>query len=193
MDSELRQFLTGLYERGEQHDAANRTRSERMLNITPDTGEFLRMLITNGGHRRVLELGTSNGYSTIWLADGCRATGGRIVTVEFNPAKRGLALDNLQLAGVAALGECVLGDIGDALPGYRDFDLVFLDSERTDYVAWWPDLQLAVRPGGLIVVDNATSHAGEMAPFVELVEATAGFSTVLAPIGKGELLILREP
>lgn len=193
MDSRLREFLAALYERGEQNDATAHARSERMLNITPDTGEFLRTLVINAGHRRVLELGTSNGYSTIWLADACRSSGGRVVTVESNPAKHALALANLRTAGVETFVDCVLGDIREFLPGCPDFDLVFLDSERTDYPAWWPELQRAVRAGGLIVVDNATSHADEMAPFAKLVQETGGFSSVLVPIGKGELLILREP
>jgi predicted O-methyltransferase YrrM len=193
MDPSLRSFLHELYELGRQNDATRQARGERMLNITPDTGELLRSLVINAGHQRVLELGTSNGYSTIWLANACRTTGGRVVTVELNPAKQAAAAENLRAAGLAGFVDCVLGEIGETLPRFRDFDLVFLDSERVDYPAWWPELQRVVRPGGLIVVDNATSHAAEMAPFVKLVDETAGFSSVLVPIGNGELLILREP
>jgi predicted O-methyltransferase YrrM len=193
MDPTLRAFVDELYEFGRQNDATHEARSERMLNITPDTGELLRSLVINAGHQLILELGTSNGYSTVWLADACRTTGGRVVTVELNPAKQAAAVQNVRAAGLAGFVDCVLGEIGETLPGFRDFDLVFLDSERVDYPAWWPELQLAVRPGGLIVVDNGTSHAEEMAPFVELVDGTVGFSSVLVPIGNGELLILREP
>jgi predicted O-methyltransferase YrrM len=90
-----------------------------------------------------------------------------------------MARENLQRARLADLVDARLEDIGAALPGLSAFDLVFLDTERTEYVGWWPDLRRALRPGGLLVVDNATSHAAELAPFVATVGTTAGFSLVL--------------
>ena len=71
------------------------------------------------------------------------------------------------------------------------FDLVFLDSERPEYVGWWPHLQRVLRPGGLLVVDNATSHVEEMAAFVALVEADTSFTTSLVPVGNGEFLAVK--
>ena len=193
MDERLRAFLGELYRFGQRNDAGTTVRAGKMLNITPDTGELLRMLVLSGRHRRMLELGTSNGYSTLWLADASRAIGGQVTTLEHNPRKRQMALDNIRQAGLDDWTDSRLAEIGQALPELRDYDLVFLDSERVDYPGWWPDLQRAVRPGGLMVVDNATSHEQEMAPFVSALEATPGFSRVLLPIGNGELVILREP
>jgi len=71
------------------------------------------------------------------------------------------------------------------------FDLVFLDSERPEYPGWWPDLKRVLRPGGLLVVDNATSHRAEMAPFVALVTADVSFVTSLVPVGNGEFLAVK--
>jgi predicted O-methyltransferase YrrM len=192
MDSDLRTVLAELYRFGRQNDAAQVATERRMLNITPETGQLLRMLVIAGNLRQVLELGTSNGYSTIWLADGCRCTGGKVITVEKNPTKHALALENLREAGLEAWVEARLADVGHALPNLHGFELIFLDSDRDEYVAWWPQLQSALRPRGLLIVDNATSHAPEMAPFAQAVEATAGFSSVLLPVGNGELLILKE-
>jgi predicted O-methyltransferase YrrM len=193
VDPQLRAFLAELYEFGRQNDAAAQTtRAGRMLNITPETGDFLRMLVISGNHGRVCELGTSNGYSTLWLADACRHTGGRVITVESNPTKHTMACENLRRAGLDGWVDPRLMDVADFLPAVRDFDLVFLDTDRSQYVGWWPALQQKLRPGGLLVVDNAASHAGEMAPFVEAVEATPGFTSVLVPIGNGELLVLKE-
>src|SRR5213594_1815590 len=127
MDPALRAFLHELYEFGREHDATHSEHSERMLNITPDTGELLRMLVIAGSHRRVLELGTSDGYSTLWLADACRRIGGKVVTVEKNPAKHEMASDNFHKAGLEAWIEARLEDVGTVLPNLRDFDLVFLD------------------------------------------------------------------
>ena len=71
------------------------------------------------------------------------------------------------------------------------FDLVFLDSERSEYVAWWPHLKRILRPGGLLVVDNAISHVQEMAPFVAAVKGDALFTTSLVPVGNGEFLAVK--
>jgi predicted O-methyltransferase YrrM len=192
MDAALRALLTELYAFGCQHDAAHTEHAERMLNITPDTGEFLRMLVIAGNLKRVLELGTSNGYSTLWLADGCRRIGGQVTTLEKSGSKHALALENIRRAGLERWVEARLTEIDAALPSLRGYDLVFLDAERSEYAAWWPTLQEVMRPGGLMVVDNATSHAQELVPFRQLVERTAGFDTVLLPLGNGEWLILRD-
>jgi predicted O-methyltransferase YrrM len=72
-------------------------------------------------------------------------------------------------------------------------DLLFLDSERVEYPAWWPDLKRVLRPGGLLVVDNALSHAAEMAPFIALVGGDPEFTVCTVPVGKGEFLATRHP
>ena len=103
-----------------------------------------------------------------------------------------MALENIRRAGVEHWVDARLADIGAALPSLHSYDLVFLDAERSEYGDWWPVLHDAVRPGGLIVVDNAISHAEELMPFRQLVEQTTGFDTVLLPLGNGEWLVLRD-
>jgi predicted O-methyltransferase YrrM len=123
--------------------------------------------------RRVLEIGTSNGYSTLWLANAARAIGGSVTTVELADYKIGLAAANFARAGLARYISIVHDDAGRVLERSADgsFDLVFLDSERPEYPGWWPNLRRVLRPGGLLVVDNATSHPQQMTPFVALVSA----------------------
>ncbi|WP_157267386.1 O-methyltransferase [Azohydromonas aeria] len=178
---------------GEDNDRGTGDRPRRMLNITRDTGEFLSVLVRATAARRVLEVGTSNGYSTLWLAEAARAIGGHVTTVEFQEWKADLAALNFERAGLHEAITQVLGDAGALLQRTPDaaFDLVFLDSERTEYPGWWPDLRRVLRPGGLLVVDNATSHVEEMAPFAALLAADAGFTTSLVPVGKGELLAVK--
>jgi predicted O-methyltransferase YrrM len=165
-------------------------RSRRMLNITHDTGEFLAVLVRATGARRVLEVGTSNGYSTLWLADAARANGGEVTTIERSEDKVGLATQNFARSGLAAFIKLTQDDAGQALGRTADgaFDFVFLDSERSEYVGWWPDLKRVLRPGGLLVADNATSHVEEMAPFVAVVFADSSFTASLVPVGNGEFL-----
>ena len=189
----LDELLSELERFGTANDGANAERSRRMLNITRDTGEFLAVLVRATVARRVLEIGTSNGYSTLWLASAAGAIGGSVTTVELSEYKIGLAIANFARSGLASQITLLHEDAGRVLQRSADgaFDLVFLDSERPEYPSWWPHLKRVLRPGGLLVVDNATSHAAEMAPFVALVAADVSFVTSLVPVGNGEFLAVK--
>jgi predicted O-methyltransferase YrrM len=190
----LDSVLAELEQFGKANDASTTERARRMLNITRDTGEFLAVLVRATLARRVLEIGTSNGYSTLWLASAARAIGGSVTTVEFAEHKIGLAVANFTRAGLTRYISIVDDDGGRVLERSADsaFDLVFLDSERPEYPGWWPNLRRVLRLGGLLVVDNATSHPEQMAPFMALVNADAEFSTSLVPVGNGEFLAVRS-
>jgi predicted O-methyltransferase YrrM len=179
---------------GARNDAAIADRPRRMLNITRDTGQFLAVLVRATDAKRVLEIGTSNGYSTIWLAEAARAVGGRVTTVEASDYKTTLASENFRRAGLDSSIELVHDDAAAAIERWPEAsaDLVFLDAKRSEYVSWWPGLRRALRPGGLLVVDNAISHAGELTAFVALVTADASFTCSLVPVGKGEFLAVRD-
>ena len=193
MAESLQVLLAELERFGAANDSATAERPRRMLNITRDTGEFLSVLVRATSARRVLEIGTSNGYSTLWLASAARATGGAVTTVELSDYKVGLARQNFSRSGLAPLITLVQDDAGRVLEraGDASFDLVFLDAERPEYPGWWPHLKRVLRPGGLLVVDNATSHPEQMAPFVALVKADADFTTSLVPVGNGEFLAVK--
>src|SRR5512147_1260650 len=114
---------------GAANDAAAQDSSRRMLNITRDTGEFLSVLVLAMGARRVLEIGTSNGYSTLWLAEAVRATGGRVTTVELSEYKVGMASETFARSGLASVISLVHDDAGRALhrADAGAFDFIFLD------------------------------------------------------------------
>lgn len=179
---------------GADNDARESARGHRMLNITPDTGEFLAVLVRFGVARRVLEIGTSNGYSTLWLAEAAAAIDGHVTTLEFAGDKVEMARANFARSGLAEHITLVHGDAGPWLVQAAEdsIDLLFLDSDRGQYAGWWPQLRRVLRPGGLLVVDNATSHAEEMEPLRALLEADVNFSTSLVPVGNGELLAVRS-
>ena len=178
---------------GADNDAINSERPRRMLNITRDTGEFLSVLVRAMLARRVLEIGTSNGYSTLWLAEAARDIGGSVTTVELSDFKIRLASESFTRSGLSAFITSIQDDAGRVLERSPDgaFDLIFLDSERPEYPSWWPHLRRVLRPGGLLVVDNATSHPEQMAPFVALVKSDAAFTTGLVPVGNGEFLAVK--
>ena len=193
MSSPLDSLMAELEHFGKANDSSTTERPRRMLNITRDTGSFLAVLVTATLARRVLEIGTSNGYSTLWLASAARAIGGSVTTVELAEYKAGLASTNFARAGLASFISLVHDDAGRVLVRSADgaFDLIFLDSERPEYPGWWPHLKRVLRPGGLLIVDNATSHPEQMAPFIALVNADIDFTTTLVPVGNGEFLAVR--
>ena len=193
MTDPLSSLLAELEQFGESNDRSITDRPRRMLNITRDTGEFLAVMVRAMNARRVLEIGTSNGYSTLWLADAAQAIGGMVSTVEKSEFKISLAAKNFARSGLGSFIHQIHDDAGRVLANASEasYDLIFLDSERPEYPGWWPQVKRALRPGGLLVVDNAISHKEQMAPFVALVKADPEFITSLVPVGNGEFLAAR--
>jgi predicted O-methyltransferase YrrM len=194
-DDSLEALKAELERFGEANDAATDERPRRMLNITRDTGKFLSVLVRATGARRVLEIGTSNGYSTLWLAEAARAVGGAVTTVEFAEYKVGLASANFARSGLLPYIRLVHDDAARFLDRSdpSTYDLAFLDSDRSQYPGWWPHLRRVLGPRGVLIADNATSHPEEMAPFVALVTADPEFATCVVPVGKGEFLAAKAP
>lgn len=189
----LERLKQALEQFGEQHDLAQTERADKMLNITRDTGELLAVLVQTREAQAVLEIGTSNGYSTLWLAEAVARLDGHVTTIERDEAKRALAQANFEQAGLAGRITQLAGEAGALLPTLPSagFPLIFLDSDRRQYRAWWPQLQRLLPPRGLLVVDNAISHREELAEWMAEVAQDPRFVTSLVPVGKGEWLVVR--
>lgn len=192
MDRALAAFLDELARSGEENDARETERPKRMLNITPDTGRLLWILVQAARATRILEVGTSNAYSTIWLADAARATGGHVTTLERNPDKVRLARENLTRAGLADRVEIREGIAAETLATLTGpFHFVFLDADRTNYSTYL-DLALPkLVPGGLLVADNVISHAQELEEYLARVKSNPALFSVTVPVGKGEEITLK--
>jgi predicted O-methyltransferase YrrM len=192
MNDVLEALKADLERFGKAHDATSKGAC-RMLNVTRETGQLLAVLVRATAARRVLEIGTSNGYSTLWLAEAAMALGGAVTTVEVDDDKVGLASANFARSGFSPFISVVHDDAARFLQrtGRDAYDFVFLDSERAQYCGWWPDISRILRAGGLLVVDNATSHTDEVAPLVTRVTADPLFATCTVPVGKGEFLAVK--
>jgi len=169
-------------------------RARRMLNITRDTGEFLSV---TGSRRRGAADSRDRHVERLFHALACRgrgATGATVTTVELSEYKIGLAAKNLRALGLGSLISLVHEDAGRMLQRSAEstFDFIFLDSERAEYPGWWPQLRRVLRPGGLLVADNAISHREQLAPFAALVTADPLFTTSLVPVGNGEFLAVKQ-
>src|SRR5215467_6655595 len=135
MDQALITLLEELARFGRDNDARETERPRRMLNITPDTGRLLWILIRAVQATRILEVGTSNAYSTLWLADAARGTGGRVITLEQDPNKVRMARENLNRARYSECVQIVEGAAADGIRGLPGpFDFVFLDADRANYL-----------------------------------------------------------
>jgi predicted O-methyltransferase YrrM len=194
MTKTLQDLLSELEHYGYDNDKSIFERPRRMLNITRDTGEFLSVLVRCMSAQHILEIGTSNGYSTIWLANAARHIGGTVTTIERSDYKIGLARENFRRSGLSNYIQLVYDDASNFLERLSSdsFDFLFLDSERGEYSGWWPHIRRVLRNGGLLVVDNATSHSEEMAPFIYLVKNAEDFTTSLVPVGNGEFLAVKS-
>ena len=194
MNQKLATLLKELEEFGKTNDATVTDRSRRMLNITRDTGEFLLLIARAIEARRILEIGTSNGYSTLWLAYAVQQLSGTVTTVEQSQYKVDMARANFERVSMTPWIQQHVGDATDFLKQQTDnsFGLIFLDTDRSQYVGWWSDLQRVLTLGGLMIVDNAVSHASEMESFIDLVQVTPGYLTSLVPVGNGEFLVLKQ-
>jgi predicted O-methyltransferase YrrM len=194
MDPTRQAFLDELYAHGRAHDEGLDDRLARFRNVEPETAELLGVLVRSLGAQRVLEIGTSNGYSTIWLGDAAEAVSGTVLSLEIEADRTEQARSNLEQAGVDQYVELRVQDAAEALSAFANgaFDLIFLDAERNAYVGYWPDLLRVLRDRGLLVVDNCLSHAKELVEFSELVYSAPGVTSTLVTVGAGVLLIVKS-
>jgi caffeoyl-CoA O-methyltransferase len=180
----------GVLARLESEDAAERAAglpaTQRSRQVEPTTGRFLFALAACQAGVEVLEIGGSRGYSSIWLAAGARVLGGRVTSLENDPAKCAAWRTNIDAAGLDEWAELVEGDAHAALAASEDtFDLVFLDAEKDDYEALFGFARKLLEPGGLVVADNVLSHADTLGAYSASRQADPTLSSVTIPLDRG--------
>ncbi|MGH2932918.1 MAG: O-methyltransferase [Gaiellaceae bacterium] len=186
LDDRVRAVL----ERLEAEDAAEREQGlpqeVRARSVARTTGQFLFALVAPQADCEVLEIGGSRGYSAIWFAAGVRHLGGRVLSLEHDPAKVEAWRRNLADAGLEDTAELVEGDAFESLRRIDDvFDIVFIDAEKEDYEELFALARTKLEPGGLVVADNVLSHPDPLARYSAARQADPTLSSVTVPLDRG--------
>lgn len=143
-------------------------------------GEFLNLLVKATQAKNVLEIGTSNGYSAIWICLGLEETGGKMTTIDIDPQRVKEAKENLRKAGLAHRVTLLEGDahkVVETLPG--PFDFIFLDADKGNEMDYFNKLFPKLQPGGVIVVHNAIRFQNQMKPYLDHVRQHPQLNTVI--------------
>ncbi len=185
-DRERTALLDQMYDFGQQHGG--------MWNVSPETGRFFHFMLQAMVARRVLEIGTSNGYSTLWLVDALEKTGGWLTTLEQDEKKVEMATENLEKADLKDRVEIIHGDARETIEDLdKRFDFIFIDADKESYVHYLTHALRLVRPGGVIVADNVESHASELGEFLAMIEKDPWLEDVRLPFGGGQVMMYVRP
>jgi caffeoyl-CoA O-methyltransferase len=180
----------------ERIDSCDRTdgtpRMKRLRQIPPEVGKFIAIMAAAAPAGRCIEIGTSAGYSTLWLALACRVVGRRITTYEILDEKAELARQTFDMVGVSDVVEFVHGDALDHLPGCEDIAFCLLDAEKEIYDRCYEALVPGMVQGGILVADNAINHQATLRPMLDRALQDERVDALIVPIGKGELVCRRR-
>ena len=176
----------------EDQDALDREdgtpRAQRLRQIPPVTGKFLALLCASAPKGGVLEVGTSAGYSSLWLSLACKLRGNHLTTFEVLEEKVARANETFESAQVSNQIQLIHGDARDVIEGYREVAFCFLDAERDIYFDIYEKLLPNLTPGGILAVDNVISHADELSDFIAQAENDPRVDALVVPVGKGVLV-----
>ena len=186
LDARVRAVLERLEREDAEEREAGLPSSARSRAVAPTTGRFLFALVAPQTDCEVLEIGGSRGYSTIWLAAGVRTFGGRVLSLENDPAKCEVWRANIAGAGLQDWAQLVEGDAYETLPAIDDvFDIVFLDAEKDDYEQLFRLARGKVEPGALFVADNVLSHEDTLGAYSRARQSDPTLESVTVPLDRG--------
>lgn len=157
-------------------------------NISRTTAEFLYSLIVDSNSQNVIEVGTSNGYSGIWLAKALKRTGGKLTTIEFYDKRLDIAKENFEKCGVSDIIETKKGDaatILEYLPDDYRVDFAFIDANKAQYIKFFRFIDPHLNKGGYIACDNILSHYKKVIPFLDDIGSNPNYENVILPLPAG--------
>lgn len=169
-------------------------------NVSRASANFLNMLVKISGAKNVLEVGTSNGYSGIWLAKALKESDGKLTTIEFHEKRIIPAKENFKKFGVDDIITIKQGEACEVLEELCSdekfevdfaFDFIFLDANKSEYIKYFEIIDKKLKKGGIITADNITSHPEKVAPFVEKIKADKNYQVEILDLPGGMLVALK--
>jgi predicted O-methyltransferase YrrM len=165
------------------------------LAVSEEDGRFLRVMVTTRDAKHALEIGGAYGYSAIWIGLGLRQTGGRLTSIEYDPARARVAAENVRLAGLSDIVTVIPGDAFAQIPKLPgDFDFVFLDAWKRDYKRFFDLIAPRVSPRGLFLAHNVVNKQSEMRDFLDAIRNSPRlFTSIVTPSGEGMSVSVKLP
>jgi predicted O-methyltransferase YrrM len=163
------------------------------LAVSEEDGRFLRVLVVSSGTKRALEIGAADGYSAVWIGLGLRQTGGRLTTIEYDPARARNAAANVRRAGLSDIVTVVPGDAFEQIPKLAGaVDFVFLDAWKRDYKRFFDLLLPRLEPRGLFLAHNVVNKQTEMRDFLDAIHNDPRlFTSIVKPGNEGMSVSVR--
>ena len=186
LDDRVRAVLARLEAEDADERARGVAREQRARQVARTTGQFLFAFVAPQTDCEVLEIGGSRGYSSIWLAAGVRNLGGRVLSLESDPAKVEAWRANVEEAGLDDWADLIEGDAFETLPPIDDvFDVVFLDAEKEQYERLFAEARGKLEPGAVVIADNVLSHQETLGAYSQARQADPTLESVTLPLDRG--------
>jgi caffeoyl-CoA O-methyltransferase len=186
LDDRVRAVLARLEAEDADERARGVPREQRARQVARATGQFLFAFVAPQTDCEVLEIGGSRGYSSIWLGAGVRYLGGRVLSLENDPAKVEAWRRNVAEAGLEDWCELIDGDALEVVPGIADvFDVVFLDAEKDQYEQLFTQARTKLEPGAVVIADNVLSHEDVLGAYSRARQSDPTLESVTVPQDRG--------
>ena len=171
-----------------------KAKDKGLLAVSEEDGRFLRLMVATRKAQRALEIGGASGYSAIWIGMGLRDTGGRLVTIEYDPVRARELAENIKRTGLSDIVQVVAGDAFQQIPKVQGtFDFVFLDAWKKDYKRFFDMVFPRLDKGGLFLAHNVVNKKSEMGDFLDAIQKQPSvWTTIVAPSGEGMSVTLKR-
>ncbi|UCF70728.1 MAG: class I SAM-dependent methyltransferase [candidate division WOR-3 bacterium] len=190
--SSMKKRMAYLEELDREHRSSDVQPDVRLRQVPPDTGKFLACMAMMAPAGTYLEIGTSGGYSALWISLACRELGRKLITFEVLPKKVELARETFRVAGVDDVVDLVPGDARVHLDAYKEVSFCFLDAEKEFYAECYNRIVPNMVQLGILVADNVLSHREVLKEMVDGVLRDQRVCAMVLPIGSGLLLCVRR-
>jgi len=184
----IRKRMRYLQDLETRRDAEQDENKQRLLQIPEESGRFLALLAASAPRGKWIEIGTSGGYSALWLALAAREADAKLITHEIQDWKIELARETFRVAGVEDVVELVAGDASAHLGSYSDIAFCFMDADKEDYREQYDTVVARLVPGGIMTADNMNSHGHMLEETTAYIMLDPRMDNIVVPVGSGILV-----